>query len=293
MISNEAPYVSVVVPAHNAGATITDCVTSLLALDYPAQRLEYILVDNVSQDDTGRLLRRFGDAVRVLHEPVRGSGAARNRGIRAAEGGIVAMTDADCVVDKGWLRALAPALVDPMVGAAGGCVTAWSPRNRIAVYGDRIHDHDQAINQSRPPYLMGANWASRRDVLQQVGLFDASFLRQQDVDLSFRILQAGYRFTYVASAIVRHRNQETLRGLWAEGFRHGLHSVKTLKQHGTMLNRYGFRRFHWRSWLKIGRSSLTMWREGQPVDALCHLVFNAGKKAGKLAGSVRYGYPTL
>jgi len=146
MTWDELPSVTVVVPAYNAGRTIAECVGSLLALDYPPDRLELIVVDNASSDDTRRVLQQFAGSVQVLAELVRGSAAARNRGIRAAGGDIVAMTDADCVVARGWLRALVPALADEGVGAVGGRVAAWVPRNRIARYGERIHDHDQAIN---------------------------------------------------------------------------------------------------------------------------------------------------
>jgi len=103
---------------------------------------------------------------------------------------------------------------------------------------------------------------------------------------------ADYRLVYVESAVVYHRNHDTLAGLWGEGFCHGHHSVRTLKRHRLLLQGRGFRRFHGRSWPRIVHTSVALWREGQPVEALCHLVFNMGKKAGKLVGSVRYGYPT-
>jgi hypothetical protein len=98
-----APRVSVVVCTHNGGATLEQCLRSLARLHYPDY--EVLVVDDGSTDGTARILDRFPQVV-VIRQEHRGLSAARNAGLRAATGPIVAYTDSDCYVDVDWLTHL-------------------------------------------------------------------------------------------------------------------------------------------------------------------------------------------
>ena len=129
------PFVSVVVPVFNGVRTIEELLTSLLALDYPVDRYEIIIVDNGSTDDTRQIVERY--PVTLLEErEIRGAAAARNKGIMHARGDIIAFTDADCVADRNWLKMLVTAHQDPTIGAFAGEVKGQEPaRTRVeAVY---------------------------------------------------------------------------------------------------------------------------------------------------------------
>jgi glycosyltransferase involved in cell wall biosynthesis len=276
----ELPMVSIIVPVFNGAATIGKCVASFLALDYPRDRLEILIVDNGSTDGTAERLRAFGDRIRVLHESTRGAGAARNRGIREARGTVVAFTDADGTVDAGWLAAIVQPLRDPTVGIACGPVLSRRPCNRIELFGERIHDQRSAIAQ-RIPYVASGNWASPRALLIDVGLFDEALLRGQDVDLSWRVGYAGYRFAYAAHARVYHRNERSLRGLVREGFVHGFNGVRLRDKHAALGAPAGagrrsnaYRRLYW----DLQRLA----RDDDRMNHLLRLVFDLGKSAGEL-----------
>lgn len=216
------PRVSVVVPVFNGADVIGDCIRSLLGVAYPRDWAEIIVVDNGSTDGTVGVVESFGGgAVRLLHEAARGASAARNRGIREARGEIVALTDADCVVDPGWLGALVAPLGDPTVGVVGGAVLSRRPCSRIEAFGEVIHDQRSAIEVVSRPYVATGNWGSRRAVLVEAGLFDLTLRRGQDAELSQRIHAAGLRLVYVPEARVYHRNERTLAGLLREGYQHG------------------------------------------------------------------------
>src|SRR5262249_49673621 len=120
----ELPTVTVIVPAHNAEATIRTCLEALLAQDWPRDALELIVVDNRSTDATAAVVAEH--PVRSLDEHrVQSSYAARNRGVAASHGDLLAFTDADCVPDPGWVRAFAGAFDDHQVGLAAGPIEAW------------------------------------------------------------------------------------------------------------------------------------------------------------------------
>jgi cellulose synthase/poly-beta-1,6-N-acetylglucosamine synthase-like glycosyltransferase len=278
----------VVVPVRNAAATIDACVTSLLALRYPSDRLEVIVVDNGSRDATASRLARYDGRVRVVDERRRGAGAARNAGVARAEGDVVAFTDADCVVDPEWLAHLVRPLADPRVGIAGGTILATLPANRVERFGEEIHDHRRALEGQRPPYAITMSWASRREVLRDLGGFDERFLRCQDIDLSYRAVRAGYELAYVAEAVVRHRNEATLRGLFAEGFVHGLHGVRARRRHAGLLREHGHSGPGRPRLADVGGHLRALALGPDRVRAGCLAAFDSGKLAGRTLGSWRW-----
>ena len=97
--------ISVIVPVWNAGRFLPRVIEALEGQYFPAGEYELLLVDNGSTDDSVAIMHRY-PRVRLLHEPRRGSYAARNRAALEARGDILAFIDADRVADKGWLRAV-------------------------------------------------------------------------------------------------------------------------------------------------------------------------------------------
>jgi len=293
MEPQELPYVSVVVPARNAERTVEGTVLSLLNLEYPQDRLELIFVDNASTDGTAGILAAHSSRLRRFYEPKRGVSVARNRGILEARHPVVAFTDADCVVDRDWLRELVAPLEDTTVGISGGRILAVRPCNPAQEYGEWLHDHERAIRGYKPPYVITMNWASRRSVLLEAGGFDESLFRGEDVDLAYRVLQAGYRLTYCASAVIHHHNRPDLKGLFREGFWDGFYSVKVLKKHQALVASHGHRRVRIQSYKTLAANALRLMRDTADSDVVFDTVFNSGKKTGKLLGSFRFAHLEL
>ena len=287
-MSRRPPNVSIVVPVYNARQTVEACIQSLLNLQYDAG-LELIFVDNGSTDGSSEILQSFAGRIRILHQPKRGAGAARNLGIRQARFPVIAFIDSDCEADPDWLRHLAVPLDDPQNGISGGAILAKRPFNRIEKFGECVHDNEKAIACYRPPYVDTANAAARKEVLEGVGGFDETFLRQQDVELSVRMLMAGYRFAYAQRAVVYHRNESTYWGLCREGFTHGLHAISVLEKHYAFYRKVGYRPLRLRPYRRLLGHLWDCLFSADSATALCHLVFNAGTRLGRLGGAVRYG----
>jgi glycosyltransferase involved in cell wall biosynthesis len=285
--------VSVIVPVFNGEASLAECVDSLLALNYSPNDVELIFVNNASTDKTGEILTGYGDTIRVVSENKRGPAAARNKGLMEASHEIVAMTDADCTVDPDWLRILVSSLLDSSVGLAGGTILSKRPCNAIELFGERIHDHRMAIEAFAPPYVITMNWAARRTLLRELEFFNERFIRCEDVDLSVRAFQAGYKFVFVPQAIVYHRNERTYSGLFREGCVHGFYSVQAIKEHNALLRRFGHLRINRGSYRALVASFNRGLRGTKTQEARCDFVFNSGKKIGKLLGSVRFRYLDL
>lgn len=217
--------VSVVVPARNASATVVDQLDALAAQTY-AGSWEIVVVDNRSDDPTASVVRDWasdhvGDLrCRLLEAPEGvGAGFARNRGVRFADGDLVAFCDADDRVTPTWLERLVDAARDgdAVVGVPSFVELnpAWLAAGREAPARRGRPD------LPNPPPLFGVvtdgnNLAVWRDALEAVGGFDETYLGgSEDKDLGYRLHGAGWRVASTPDAVVEIR----LRRRWPDRVR--------------------------------------------------------------------------
>jgi len=198
----ETPRVSVILPVRDAARHVERCLEALCAQTWPSDRLEVIVVDVGSVDETRGRVRRF--PVRLVVE--RGGGgpyAARNAGIEQAQGEILAFTDADCVPDKLWVERGVAALEAEAADLAGGQMRSRlsePPRGAELVDALQNLDHDRSIPE-RAEAKTG-NLFVCRHVVQDVGRFDATRRSGADVEFTRRAVGAGYTLVYAPQAIV-------------------------------------------------------------------------------------------
>ena len=215
------PKVSVVVCAYNAADTIDDCLMSLSALTYPD--VEVIVVDDGSRDATAALARQY-PGVRVVEVPNGGLSAARNVGLAAAIGEIVAYTDADCRVDPDWLTYLVQPMLTSSVAGVGGpnvvpsddpwvaqCVARAPGGPTHVMLDDRIAEH-----------VPGCNMAFRRETLLSIQGFNPVYLRAgDDVDICWRLQARGLQIGFSPSALVWHHHRASVTAYWRQQVGYG------------------------------------------------------------------------
>jgi GT2 family glycosyltransferase len=223
-LPNTSLFVSVVVPALNAARELNTCLGSLARLDYPAERHEVIVVGNGSTDRTARLVQSH--SFRFVRETRRGVAYARNAGVRAARGEIVAFTDPDCAVSTGWLSALAPQFDNAHVGAVAGAIVPYPPETEAQRYAARRLSHSQLRPLSHPdrPFGMAPNLALRKDALTRIGLFDVRFPGGgfEDADLCWRLAEeTGLELAYAPRAVAFHRYRATAWRFLGQHYRYG------------------------------------------------------------------------
>jgi GT2 family glycosyltransferase len=236
--------VSVVVPVLNAARTLTATLGALARLSPPP--LEMLLVDNGSADGSRELLEAFvttgaGGEARLLEEPRRGASAARNAGIRAARGEVVAFTDADCLPDAAWLEHLAVPFADPTVGAAAGRVMGAPAESILELFSAlyTLRSPETPARHARwTPWDGGfptANLAVRRRLLDAVGGFDETLpFYGEDYDLCAALYARGATIAYTPAARVLHRHRTTLRGLARQANGFGRVHAVLLRRHAPM-----------------------------------------------------------
>lgn len=219
------PSVSIIVPSHNRASSLKRCLHSLFNLDYPAQRLEILVVDDASSDETSVLLQEFaqefatcGKPLRVIHHHYRqGVAISRNSGAEIAHHELLAYIDSDCVASAGWLTELVPVFQNAAVGAVGGMLRAYERQSMLGRYEDVRSSlfmgiRPQRVRREGPlTYLPTANLLVRRELWQKLGGF-APLPFGEDVDFCRRLLSAGFHILYLPQGVVYH---DYRTDLWA------------------------------------------------------------------------------
>jgi glycosyltransferase involved in cell wall biosynthesis len=200
--------VSVIVPVYNGEATIDSCLESLLQQARAAGDVEIIVVDDGSTDGTISVLSRY-ESVRVIRQPVNaGPAAARNRGVAEASGDIVLFTDADCTPSEDWIMEMTvPFHADARVVGAKGIYKTKQPELTARFVQLEYEDkYDKMRRDDAIDFIDTYSAAYRRSVFLEMGGYDCRFpvACAEDVELSFRLAQKGYRMVFVERARVYH-----------------------------------------------------------------------------------------
>ena len=213
---NALPKVSLIIVSHNRPAELARVLSSLRYLDYPT--FEVIVVSN--HDPRALFPAIFGiEHIKFVPFERANISAARNLGINAAAGEIIAFCDDDAVPEPTWLSHLVAGFADPAIAAAGGYVRGrngisfqWQG-NRFDRFGNQfplkpVPNETLAIsgNAEFGVKTEGTNCAYRADTLRALGGFDESFCYYLDeTDLNYRLGLAGWKTALVPKAEVHHR----------------------------------------------------------------------------------------
>jgi O-antigen biosynthesis protein len=206
----DVPLVSVVVCSRNGARHIGECLAGVAALRYP--RFEAILVDDGSTDATAAIASEFD--VRVISTPNGGLSAARNVGLHAARGEIVAYLDDDAYPDPDWLHYLVTSFRSTSHAAVGGPNLPPVSDGDVAVCvanapGGPVH---VLLSDSEAEHLPGCNMAFRRADLLAIGGFDHQFtVAGDDVDICWRLTDAGRTLGFHPGAVVWHHRRGSVR----------------------------------------------------------------------------------
>ena len=210
------PFVSVVIPVFNDAVSLRRCLAALESQTYPPDAYEVIVVDNGSAVDMQAAVGDF-PGVTLLRQPRPGSYAARNRGLMAAKGPVVALTDADCIPDPDWIEAGVAALRDqPEAAIVGGHVQVF-PRRAGRMNAAELYQSVRAFPQQhyveRARFAATANVFTFKSIFEAVGLFDDQLFSGGDKEWGRRVHRQGYALGFAGRARVRHPARETLREL--------------------------------------------------------------------------------
>ncbi|NJN55612.1 MAG: glycosyltransferase [Anaerolineae bacterium] len=224
----QQPMFSVIVPTYNRPAALVACLESLAQMAYPAGAWELIVVNDGGQESftavTEQLKNRL--PLHLLTVAHNGPAAARNAGAQRAQGEYLAFTDDDCQVTPDWLQAFAAGFADGRWQALGGQTVSPFLQNRAERAWQHLTDflnlfmQDDAANAL---LLISNNVAYRRATFAKLGGFNETFplAAAEDMELSYRLLAAGYRQSIWPEAKVWHYHHLSAWGHVRQQFRYG------------------------------------------------------------------------
>jgi GT2 family glycosyltransferase len=261
-----APFVSIIVPTHERPERIPGCLDALLSLDYP--HYEIIVVDNAPDTDiTANFIHEtYQDQpqIRYAREDHPGVSWARNKGVQAAKGEILAFADDDVIVDRYWLVELTKAFhVTSHVGCVTGLILSAELETPAQILFEQ-HDEESGYNdtwrftrhifskQKRHVHLYkvalfgaGASMAFRADLLRSIGGFDPALGTQglvqsgEDIAAFFKVLMRGYHVVYEPASLVYHKNRREYAALCQQIYHYGIgataYLTKNLLDHPQLL----------------------------------------------------------
>ena len=235
-----APRVTVVVASYNGERTLEHCLTSLKGLNYPDY--EVVLVDDGSTDSTREIAQGHPELRYIRHETNLGLSAARNTGITAASGSIVAFTDSDCRADRDWLYYLVGDLVrSEFVGIGGpNLPPPEDPAVAAVVMAAPGGPAQVMLTDRQAEHIPGCNMAFYKRALEEVGGFDPIFRQAgDDVDLCWRLQQAGYTIGFSPAGFVWHYRRPTIGAYLSQQRGYGEAEGLLVRKHPEYFNPFG------------------------------------------------------
>jgi glycosyltransferase involved in cell wall biosynthesis len=212
--NDDLPFVSVIVPTYNEEKNIAKCLASIRNQDYPRNKLEILVVDGMSKDNTVKIAKNYD--VRIIENHRRIVGNALKIGVEQAKGEIVAILNADSeVLQKDWFRRLVSPFSDPEVcGTLTGYQISktYPPISRCyhLMGGDPLINFTHSSANTNDSVMTHENYyptgASllRRKVVLGAGNFKQFLPRMEDVDMTNRLLKEGYKLILVPNTYMRH-----------------------------------------------------------------------------------------
>jgi succinoglycan biosynthesis protein ExoA len=278
-VSPELPQVSVVMPVRNEERYIERSLGSVLAQDYPADRMEILIADGMSDDATRERIAEIADGrqVRILDNPQGIVAPGLNALIAEAQGEIVVRVDGHCEIASDYVRRAVEVLTgdEGYAGVGGPIETVGETDVARAVAAGMsswfgVGGSAFRVGSARPIVADTVPFpAYPRAVLIEAGPYDEELVRNQDDEYNYRLRGAGKKLLLTPAMQSRYWSRANLRSLWRQYFQYGFWKVRVMQKHPRQMS----------------------WRQFAPPGLVAALV--VGALGAVWSGGVRLGLAAL
>lgn len=238
---NNIPLVSIVIPARNEGKYIEQCLQHIFAQDYKKDRIEIIIVDGQSNDETKEIVKKYSKnipGIRLMENKKRIVPVAMNIGIKAAQGDFIIRIDARCYIATDYVSKCVHYLETTGAWNVGGRqqpvdegtilskLTMLATTSPFGIGGSKFHYSEKA--QYVDTVYLGAfpKWA-----FNKAGLYNESLIRNQDYELNYRIRAEGGKIYFAPDICSVYIGRQTLRKFIKQYFQYGFWKLRVIKLH--------------------------------------------------------------
>jgi succinoglycan biosynthesis protein ExoA len=243
------PFVSILMPIRNEVGYIKQSLGSVLQQDYPPERIEILVIDGMSTDDTRRIIEETIYEqqacspppychVTLLDNPECIVATALNIGIKRAKGEIIIRVDGHCEIAPDYVSRCVSHLLDGEVDCVGGPmdtegesfvsgVIALAMRSTFGVGNSAFRTvKGKSMQVDSVPFP-----AYRRETIEKIGFFDEEIIRNQDDEYNYRLRKSGYKILLAKDVKSKYYSRSSFQSLWKQYFQYGFWKVRVLQKH--------------------------------------------------------------
>ena len=231
---DERPKLSVVIPCRNERKALPRCLDSLIANDFPHERLEIWVVDGNSDDGTAEIAKEYASRypfIKLLHNSSKTTPAGLNAGVRRSSGRFVLILGCHSEVSRDFLSRNALALETCAVDCVGGVLETTAPRESALarsiafamghIFG--VGNSRFRVGTTEPRLVETVPFGCyRREVFDRIGYFDEQLVRDQDEEFNFRLVASGGKILLDPRIVAKYQARDSLRKLWRMHYQYGL-----------------------------------------------------------------------
>jgi glycosyltransferase involved in cell wall biosynthesis len=242
----DTPFVSVLMPVRNEAAFIQRSLGSVLAQDYPLERMEIIVADGLSIDGTRdivNVLRRQNPNVSLIDNSGKIVATGLNAALRVAKGEIIVRVDGHCEIASDYVSRCVSRLSEDKVDCVGGPLETIGETYAARAIAAAMSSNFGVGNSAFRVGIQEAKFVDtvafpgfRRETIQRAGAFDEELVRNQDDEYSYRVRKLGGRILLSPDIQSRYYSRASLRKLWKQYFQYGYWKVRVLQKHSRQMS---------------------------------------------------------
>ena len=246
MENKDFPFVSIIIPCRNEEKFISKCLDSIIAQNYPKDRIEVLVVDGRSMDRTREVVKGYTQKypfIKLLDNPKRITPIAMNIGIKEAKGDVVILVNAHSILDKDFLKYSTAYLKKTGADAVGGKLNTINDNSSLVAQaiplaadstfgagGKRYRTREEeGWVKDTLPYC-----AYPKKIFEKIGLIDEELIRDQDEEFNYRLLKSGGRIFFTPKIKSYLHIRPSLRKLWRQHFQYGYFKVRVAQKIGVI-----------------------------------------------------------
>ena len=247
MKNENFPFVSVIIPCRNEEKFIGRCLDSIIAQDYPKDKIEVLVIDGRSTDRTREVVKGYIQKypfIRLLDNPKRITPVAMNIGIKGAKGDYILILSSHSKIDVNFVQKNISNLQKYHVDCVGGIIiTLPASKSLLSQSIALTLSHPFGVGNayfrigSKEPKLVDTVpfGCYKRDVFEKIGLFDEELIRNQDDEFNLRLIKNGGKILLVPDIISYYYTRDSLLKLWKMYFQYGYFKPLVVQKIGDIL----------------------------------------------------------
>jgi glycosyltransferase involved in cell wall biosynthesis len=240
---SDTPFVSIILPIRNEAKYIEQGLCAIVAQDYPADRIEILIADGMSVDDTRKIISDFIATypqyqLRILDNPSKIVPTGMNIALRQARGEIIIRVDGHCIIAPEYVRRCVEHIQNDHVDGVGGPMTSIGETDVAKAISIGMSS-PFGVGNSAFRTISGKSMlvdtvpfpAYTRGIIERASLYDEELVRNQDDEYNYRIRELAGKLLLADDVRSTYFSRTSLKGLWKQYFQYGYWKVRVLQKH--------------------------------------------------------------